>query len=110
MRIGFTEILIIGAIILLLLGVSRVFSPNTPTPTPPARPARPLTATEARDAEILARRRSSLKGWGVALLLVGFVLFLGSFKIFDYFWMGLGWGGALLILGALLLFLPRRSR
>jgi hypothetical protein len=107
MEIGFTELLTIGAVIVLLIGVGRIFvSRSTPAPAPAGRR---LTATEARDEAILRGRRNGLKGWGLVVLGLGIILFLSSFGVFNYFFGILRWGAVLMVLGALLLFLPRRS-
>jgi hypothetical protein len=108
MEIGFTELLTIGAVIILLLGVGRLFvSRRAPEPAPAGRP---LTATEARDEAILRSRRNGLMAWGLVVLALGVIFFLSSFSVFKYFFVGLRWGLVLIVLGALLLFLPRRSR
>jgi hypothetical protein len=108
MRIGFSELFTIGAVIMLLLGAGRIFVGRNSAP-PPAPKGRPLTATEARDAAILRGRRNGLKGWGLVVLALGIIFFLGSFGVFNYFFVWLRWGGLLIVLGLILLFLPRRS-
>jgi hypothetical protein len=108
MRIGFSELITIGAIVVLLIGATRVFSGRNNTEPAPSKTK--LTPTEARDQAILKARRNGFKNWGLVILALGVIFFLSSFGVFNYFFIWLRWGAVLIVLGIVLLFLPRRSR
>jgi len=109
MKLGLTEMLVIGIVIMIIISATRFFPMKSRQPEP--APARQHTAVEARDEEILRRRRAGKgKYVGFALVIVGVLLIAGApalikYVLFSYV------GGALIIVAGLLslFFMLRRS-
>jgi hypothetical protein len=111
MRLGITEMLMVGVVIMLIIGLSRFFPMKSRQPALPAKPSRPLTPTEARDEEILARRRQSkVKFFPVVIVILGVLIVLGAPSLLKYFFMSYIGGGLIIIIGLASLFMiSRRS-
>jgi hypothetical protein len=110
MKFGFSEILIVGIITVLVLASARFFAAKNP-PGPPAVPTRKLTATEARDEEILRNRHSSGKWISIVLVVVGVLLILGAPGLIKAFFFSYIGGFIAIALGIFLfLFLARRQQ
>jgi hypothetical protein len=111
MRFGFTEMLMVGVVIMLIIGLSRFFPMKSRRSGLPTKPSRPLTPTEARDEEILARRRQSkVKFVPVVMVILGILIILGAPSLLKYFFMSYVGGGLIILIGLASLFMiSRRS-
>jgi multisubunit Na+/H+ antiporter MnhB subunit len=108
MKLGITEMLVIGLVIMLIIGASRFFPMRSRQPE--ARPVRQLTAVEARDEEILRKRNGKGKLVGVILVVLGVALIVTAPSLIKYFFMSWIGGALILIIGlASLFFMSRRS-
>ena len=109
MRFGLTEMLLVGVVIMLIIGVSRFFPVNARQPQPEARPPRALTPTEARDEEILRKRRQSKGRFiPVVLVIIGVLLIVSAPSLIKYFFMSYIGGALIIIIGLASLFMMSR--
>lgn len=107
MRFGLTEMLLVGVVIMLIIGISRFFP--TRAPEPQTRPVRTLTPAEAHDEEILRRRRQSKgKLIPVFLVLIGIAVVLSAPSLLKYFFMSYIGGALIIVIGLASLFLMSR--
>ena len=105
---GFTEILVIGVVIVVVIGATRFLPTRSPEPAEVSK--RGLTPTEARDEEILRARRSRGKVFGVVLLFTGIAIILAAPNLIRAFFMSYIWGTLIIVVGlASLYFMSRRS-
>ena len=109
MKIGITEMLIVGVVIMLIIGASRFFPMRSRAPVQ-EKPARQLTAVEARDEAILRSRRGKGKIVGIVLVVVGILLIVSAPQLIKYFFMSYIGGALIIVIGlASLFFMSRRS-
>ncbi len=108
MRLGLTEIILIGLVIFIIVITTRMRTPSSRQPANTSQ--RQLTATEARDEEILRSRRSRGKIFGIVLIVIGVLLIVAAPNLIKAFFMSYLWGGLIIVAGlASLYFMSRRS-
>ena len=106
MELGLSEILIIAVVVIILISITR-FSVRRPAEKTVS--TRLLTATEARDAAIIAGRRSKGKIIGIVMTIIGILLITTAPSLIKAFFMSYLGGAFIIIIGLSFFFLSRRS-
>jgi len=108
MKLGITEILLIGLVIVIVISASRFLPARTRPNTEASH--KQLTTIEAQDEMILRARRSKGKIMGYVLVIIGVILVMAAPNLIRAFFMSYLWGTLIIIAGlASLFFLSRRS-
>ena len=108
MKLGATEILVIMVIISLVVGATR-FLPSK-TRQVDKKPVRYISATEARDEEILRSRRNKGRLISFVLVVIGGLLIVTAPNLIKAFFMSYLTGALIIVIGlASLFFMSRRS-
>ena len=108
MRLSFTEILIVGLVITVVVTIARFMPAKSRQQA--AAASKQLTSTEAKDAEILQKRHFRGKALSVVLIFAGIFLVMTAPNLLKMFFMSYVWGALIIIAGlALLYFMWRRK-
>lgn len=108
MEFGFSELLLVLSVVVIIILVS-VFLPARGGSVRERDASRTLSATEARDQEILRRRHSGFKVSGIVLIALGILLVLSAPSLIKAFFMSYIGGAIIVLAGLAFLFLARRS-
>jgi len=109
MKLGLTEIFLI-ILIIGVISIASAFSPSRTKKEHAGLPARePRNEVEARDQEILRKRRSGFNIASLVMVILGLLLILGAPSLIKaVIWSYTG-GAAVIIIGLIIFFITRRS-
>ncbi len=109
MRFGLSEMFLVMLVIGIIIAVSIFFPSGAKKEKEELLARKPRNAIEARDQEILRKRRSRFNLSSLALVIVGILLIMsapGLIKAVIWSYVG---GAAVIIIGLAVFFISRRS-
>jgi hypothetical protein len=109
MKFGLFEMLMVVVVIGLIIAVSVFFPAGSKKENEALLARKPRNAVEARDQEILRKRRSGFKFSGTVFIIIGILLILGAPGLIKaVVWSYLG-GAVIILLGLAAFFISKRS-
>jgi hypothetical protein len=109
MKFGLTEMLMVVVVVGIIIAVSVFFPAGGKKENEALLARKPRNAVEARDQQILRKRRSGFKLSGTIFIVIGILLILGAPGLIKaVVWSYLG-GAIVIILGLAVFFISKRS-